>query len=140
GYGAIVMGSNDPTNEVIAFDNITDMVDAYIAAIGHDKTLIASTSKQKQTIQHWGSTRCVVVPMTLNDKGTKALLAGVKAQALITTANIVTMLQANESYEYIKEQANIVELADTVLYPEWRKDKAAMLNRPMVHDTGRFEL
>lgn len=140
GYGALVMGSTDPNSEVIAFDHLTDMVDAYIAAIGHDKTLIASTSKQKQTIQHWGSTRRVIVPMTLDDKGKKALLAGVKAQALITTADIVTMLQANESYEYIKEQADIIELADTAHYPEWRKDKAVMLNAPMVHNTGRFEL
>lgn len=144
GYGAIVMGSTDPNSEVIAFDNITDMIDACIAGIGHDKTLIASTSKQrqifKQTIQHWSSTRRVVVPMTLDDKGTKALLEGVKVQALITTADIVTMLQAGESYDYIKEQANIVELADTVHYPEWRKDKAVMLNAPMVHDTARFEL
>ena len=144
GCGAIVMGSSDPNSEVIAFDNLTDMVDAYIAAIGHDKTLIASTSKQKQvfkqTIQHWGGTRRVIVPMTLNDKGTKALLEGVKAQALITTADIVTMLQANESYEYIKTQADIIELVDTAHYPEWRKDKAVMLNTPIVHDTGRFEL
>ena len=144
GYSAIVMGSTDPNSEVIAFDHLIDMVDAYIAGIGHDKTLIASTSKQKQiykqTIQHWSSTRRVVVPMTLDDISTKALLAGIKAQALVTTADIVTMLQAGESYEYIKEQANIIELADTVHYPEWRKDKAAMLNRPMVHDTARFEL
>ncbi len=142
GYGAIVIGSTNPNSEVIAFDNINDMVDAYIAAIGHDKTLIASTSKQKQvfTIQHWGSTRRVVIPMTLDDKGKKSLLAGVKAHALITTADIVTMLQANESYEYIKTQADIIELADTAHYPEWRKDKAVMLNPPIVHDTGRFEL
>ncbi|WP_201530721.1 DUF927 domain-containing protein [Psychrobacter sp. LFX-11D] len=144
GYGAIFMGNTDPNSEVIAFDNIADMVDAYIAAIGHDKTLIASTSKQKQifkqTVHHWSSTRRVVVPMTLDDKGKKALLAGVKAQALITTADIVTMLQANESYEYIKEQANIIELSDTVRYPEWRKDRAPQLNEPMICADGRFEL
>ncbi len=145
GYGAIVIGSTNPNSEVIAFDHPTDMIDAYIAAIGHDKTLIASTSKQKQifkqTIQHWSSTRRVVVPMTLDDKGKKSLLEGVKAQALITTADIVTMLQANESYEYIKEQAiEIIELADTAHYPEWRKDKAPMLNAPMIDEDGRFEL
>ena len=145
GYGAIVIGSTNPNSEVIAFDHPTDMIDAYIAAIGHDKTLIASTSKQKQifkqTIQHWSSTRRVVVPMTLDDKGKKSLLEGVKAQALITTADIVTMLQANESYEYIKEQAiEIIELADTPHYPEWRKDKAPMLNAPMIDEDGRFEL
>ncbi|MGP5336349.1 DUF927 domain-containing protein [Psychrobacter maritimus] len=140
GYGTIVIGSTNPNSEVIAFDNITDMVDAYIAAIGHDKTLIASTNKQKQvfTIQHWCSTRRVVVPMTLDDKGKKSLLAGVKAQALITTADIVTMLQANESYEYIKTQADIIELADTAHYPEWRDDP--QLNEPMVYADGRFEL
>lgn len=144
GYGAIVMGSNEPNSEVIAFDNPLDMLDASIAAIGHDKTLIASTSKRrhvfKQLVQHWGSTRRVIVPVTLDDKGTIELLAGVRAQALVTDAHIVTKLQAHESYADIKADAEQIELADTAHYPQWRKDKAVMLNAPMVHDTGRFEL
>lgn len=145
GYGAIVAGSTNPDHEVIAFNTITDLLEAATAVIGDDKTLIASSSNGrhifKQTVQHWSATRPVIVPMTLNNKGLLSSLAGVNAKALVTPiADIVTMLHDGDSYDDIRADADLIDLADTAHYPEWRKDKAAMLNAPMVHDDGRFEL
>ena len=145
GYGAIVIGDTNKANEVIAFDDIENGIDAYQCMAVDDITFIISPQKTRQyfkkMVKHWSSRSQVTVPMTLDNKGMMNLLAGVKAQALVTDAHIVTKLQSGESYEYIKEQAiEIIELADTTYYPEWRKDKAPQLNAPMIYDDGRFEL
>ena len=144
GYGAIVMGSTDKANEVIAFDNIDDGIEVYSHLMASDKTITVSPQKTnqhlKKRVQHWSSGSLVTVPMTLDDKGLINLLAGIKAQALVTDAHIVTKLQANESYDTIKADADIIQLADTAYYPEWRKDKAPQLNAPMVYGDARFEL
>ena len=144
GYGAIVMGDLNKANEVIAFDNIDDAIEVYSHLMASDKTIIVSPQKTnqhlKKRVQHWGSGSLVTVPMTLDDKGIINLLAGVNAQALVTDAHIVTKLQANESYEAIKADSELIQLADTAYYPEWRKDKAPQLNAPMVYEDGRFEL
>ena len=144
GYGAIVMGSTDKANEVLAFDNIDDGIEVYSHLMASDKTIIISPQKTRQyfkkMVQHWSSGSQVTVPVTLNDKGLINLLAGIKAQALLTDAHIVTKLQANESYDTIKADSELIQLADTAYYPEWRKDKAPQLNAPMKHDDGRFEL
>jgi putative DNA primase/helicase len=145
GYGAIVMGDLNKANEVIAFDSIDDGIEVHSYLMASDKTIIASPQKTNQHLkkmaQHWSSGSLLTVPITLDNKGLIDLLAGVKAQALVTDAHIVTKLEASESYEYIKEQAiEIIELADTAHYPEWRKDKAPMLNAPMIDEDGRFEL
>ena len=83
----------------------------------------------KKVVQHWSSGSQVIVPMTLDDKGLINLLAGVKAQALVTVAHIVTMLQ-NDSYEAIQADSDtqLINLQDTAYYPEWRDDP--QLNEP----------
>ena len=145
GYGAIVMGELNKANEVLAFDNIDDGIEVYSHLMASDKIIIISPQKTnqylKKMVQHWSSGSLVTVPVTLDNKGLLNSLAGIKAQALVTDAHIVTKLEASESYECIKEQAiEIIELADTAYYPEWRKDKAPQFNAPMVHGDGRFEL
>ena len=144
GYGAIVMGSTDKANEVIAFDDLIYAIDAYECIADDSKTIIVSPYKNnqhlKKRVQHWSSGSLVTVPMTLDDKGLLDLLAGIKAQALVTDAHIVTKLQAGESYNAIKDDNELIQLADTAYYPEWRKDKAPQLNAPMVDGDGRFEL
>ena len=144
GYGAIVMGSTDKANEVIALDTIDDGIEVHSYLMASDKTIIVSPQKTnqhlKKRVQHWSSGSQVTVPVTLNDKGLINLLAGIKAQALVTDAHIVTKLQANESYDTIKADSELIRLADTAYYPEWRKDKAPQLNAPMVYSDARFEL
>lgn len=145
GYGAIVSGEVNSTNEVMAFDNPNDSLDAYLGMLAPDKTFIASPTTNRQTFKQlvkcWSNKHPVTVPVTLDDNGLLDALAGIKAQALVTDAHIVTKLQSGESYEYIKEQAvDIVELADTAHYPQWRKDKAPQLNAPMIDGDARFEL
>ena len=145
GYGAIVMGELNKANEVLAFDDIDDGIEVYSHLMASDKIIIISPQKTnqylKKMVQHWSSGSLVTIPVTLDNKGLLNSLAGIKAQALVTDAHIVTKLEASESYECIKEQAiEIIELADTAYYPEWRKDKAPQRNVPMVHDDGRFEL
>ena len=144
GYGAIVMGNTDKANEVIAFDDIEQGIEVYSHLMASDKTIIISPQKTRQyfkkMVQHWSSGSQVTVPMTLDDKGMINLLAGIKAQALVTVADMVTMLQSGESYEAIKADSELIQLADTAYYPEWRKDKAPQLNNPMIYDNGRFEL
>lgn len=68
------------------------------------------------------------------------LLAGVNARALVTMADIVTMLHANHSYEAIlaADDTQLISLKDTAYYPEWRDDP--QLNEPMIYADGRFEL
>ncbi|MGP4963808.1 DUF927 domain-containing protein [Psychrobacter celer] len=144
GYGAIIMGSNDPNQDTIALTNLDDALDVYAYTLADNLTLIISADSRKhtykQTVQHWSDTRRVIAPVTLDDTPTKNLLAGVSAQMLVTDAHIVTKLKAIESYQDIKEQAELIDLADTTHYPKWRKDKSPMLNAPMVHENGRFEL
>ena len=144
GYGAIVIGDFNKVNEVIAFNDIDDGSDAYLCMMDTSKTVIVSAQKTKhcfkQVVQHWGSSSLVTVPMTLDDKGIINLLAGVNARALVTVAHIVTLLQANESYDTIADSAEVIELAETAYYPEWRKDRAPQLNEPMICTNGRFEL
>ena len=144
GYGAIVMGSTDKANEVIAFDDKDDGIEVYSYLMASDKTIIVSPQNARQhlknMVQHWSSGSLVTVPVTLDDKGLLNSLAGIKAQALVTMADIVTMLQAGDSYKTIKADADIIQLADTAYYPEWRKDKAPQLNAPMVYSDARFEL
>lgn len=143
GYGAIVIGELNKAHEVIAFNDLDSGIDVYMHLMASDKTLIISPQKTnqhlKKMVQHWSSAAPITVPVTLNNKGLLNSLAGIKAQALVTMADIVTMLQSGESYEYIKEQAiEIIELADTAYYPEWRDDP--QLNQPMIYGDGRFEL
>ncbi|GAA0797540.1 DUF927 domain-containing protein [Psychrobacter piscatorii] len=143
GYGAIVIGEPNKASEVIAFDNIDDGIDVYSYLMGSDKTIIISPHKTKQClkkmVQHWSSGSQVTVPITLDDKGLINLLAGVKAQALVTVAHIVTMLQ-HDSYEAIlaADDTQLINLQDTAYYPEWRDDP--QLNEPMIYSDGRFEL
>ena len=143
GYGAIVIGEANKANEVLAFDDLENGIDAYACLMASDKTIIISPQKTKQSfkkmVQHWSSAAPVTVPMTLDDKGMMNQLAGVKAQALVTVAHIVTMLQ-DDSYEAIlaADDTQLINLQDTAYYPEWRDDP--QLNAPMMHDDGRFEL
>ena len=143
GYGAIVIGEPNKANEVITFNDLDDGIDVYSYLMSSDKTIIVSPHKTKQClkkmVQHWSSGSQVTVPMTLDDKGLINLLAGVKAQALVTVAHIVTMLQ-NDSYEAIltADDTQLINLQDTAYYPEWRDDP--QLNEPMIYSDGRFEL
>lgn len=143
GYGAIVIGEPNKANEVIAFNDLDDGIDVYSYLMSSDKTIIVSPKKTKQClkkmVQHWSSGSLVTVPMTLDDKGLINLLAGVKAQALVTVAHIVTMLQ-HDSYEAIlaDNDTQLINLQDTAYYPEWRDDP--QLNEPMIYADGRFEL
>ncbi|MEJ6066519.1 DUF927 domain-containing protein [Psychrobacter sp. 16-Bac2893] len=144
GYGAIVIDDTNKANEVIALDDIESGIDVYACLMANDKTIIVSPQKTKQCfkkmVQHWSSGSLLTVPMTLNDKGMINLLAGVNARALVTMADIVTMLHANNSYEAIlvADETQIINLKDTAYYPEWRDDP--QLNEPMVYGDGRFEL
>lgn len=143
GYGAIVIGEPNKANEVIAFNDLDSGIDVYMHLMASDKTIIISPHKTKQClkkmVQHWSSGSQVTVPMTLDDKGLINQLAGVKAQALVTVAHIVTMLQ-NDSYEAIlaDNDTQLINLQDTAYYPEWRDDP--QLNEPMIYSDGRFEL
>ena len=143
GYGAIVIGEPNKTSEVIAFNDPDSGIDVYSYLMDSDKTIIVSPHKTKQClkkmVQHWSSGSQVTVPMTLDDKGLINLLAGVRAQALVTVAHIVTMLQ-HDSYEAIlsADDTQLVNLQDTAYYPEWRDDP--QLNEPMIYSDGRFEL
>lgn len=143
GYGAIVIGEANKANEVLAFDDLENGIDAYACLMASDKTIIISPQKTnqhlKKMVQHWSSAAPVTVPMTLDNKGLINLLAGVKAQALVTVAHIVTMLQ-DDSYEAIlaADDTQLISLQDTAYYPEWRDDP--QLNEPMIYADGRFEL
>ncbi len=143
GYGAIVIGEPDKANEIIAFNDLDSGIDVYSYLMSSDKTIIVSPHKTKQClkkmVQHWSSGSQVTVPMTLDDKGLINLLAGVKAQALVTVAHIVTMMQ-HDSYEAILADSDtqLINLQDTAYYPEWRDDP--QLNEPMIYSDGRFEL
>lgn len=143
GYGAIVIGEPNKANEIIAFNDLDDGIDVYSYLMDSDKTIIVSPHKTnqclKKMVQHWSSGSQVIVPMTLDDKGLINLLAGVRAQALVTVAHIVTMLQ-NDSYEAILADSDtqLINLQDTAYYPEWRDDP--QLNEPMIYSDGRFEL
>ena len=145
GYGAIVMGELNKANEVIAFDDLENGIDAYACLMASDKTIIISPQKTnqylKKMVQHWSSAASVTVPMTLDNKGLINLLAGVNAKALVTVTHIVTMLQ-DDSYEAIlaADDTQLINLQDTVHYPEWRKDRAPQLNEPMIDESGCFEL
>ncbi|WP_350657397.1 DUF927 domain-containing protein [Psychrobacter sp. S1-30-MNA-CIBAN-0213] len=144
GYGTIVIGDTNKANEVIALDNLDDGIDIYMHLMASDKTIIISPHNTKQSlkkmVQHWSSASLVTVPMTLDNKGMINLLAGVNARALVTVADIVTMLHANHSYEAILADSDtqLINLQDTAYYPEWRDDP--QLNEPMVYGDGRFEL
>ena len=146
GYGAIVIGDTNKANEVLAFDNLDNGIDVYACLMASDKTIIISPQKTKQyfkkMVQHWSSGSQVTIPMTIDNKGMINLLAGVNARALVTVADMVTMLHANNSYEAIlaADDAQLINLKDTTYYPEWRDDKVPQLNIPMVYDDGRFEL
>jgi len=143
GYGAIVIGEPNKASEVIAFNDMDNGIDVYSYLMDSDKTIIISPHKTKQClkkmVQHWSSGSQVIVPMTLDDKGLINLLAGVRAQALVTVAHIVTMLQ-DDSYEAIlaADDTQLINLQDTAYYPEWRDDP--QLNEPMIYSDGRFEL
>ena len=143
GYGAIVIGEANKANEVLAFDDLENGIDAYACLMASDKTIIISPQKTnqhlKKMVQHWSSAAPVTVPMTLDNKGLINSLAGVKAQALVTVAHIVTMLQ-DDSYEAIlaADDTQLISLQDTAYYPEWRDDP--QLNEPMIYADGRFEL
>ena len=143
GYGAIVIGDTNKANEIIAFNDLDSGIDVYSYLMSSDKTIIVSPHKTKQClkkmVQHWSSGSQVIVPMTLDDKGLINLLAGVRAQALVTVAHIVTMLQ-HDSYEAILADSDtqLINLQDTAYYPEWRDDP--QLNEPMIYSDGRFEL
>ena len=145
GYGAIVMGELNKANEVIALDTIDDGIEVHSYLMASDKTIIVSPQKTNQHLKkmvlHWSAAAPVTVPMTLDNKGLINSLAGVKAQALVTVAHIVTMLQ-DDSYEAIlaADDTQLISLQDTVHYPEWRKDRAPQLNEPMIDESGCFEL
>ena len=145
GYGAIVMGELDKANEVIALDTIDDGIEVHSYLMASDKTIIISPQKTnqhlKKMVQHWSAAAPVTVPLTLDNKGLINLLAGVNAKALVTVAHIVTMLQ-DDSYEAIlaADDTQLINLQDTVHYPEWRKDRAPQLNEPMIDESGCFEL
>ena len=144
GYGAIVLGEVNSTNEVIVFDNPTDSLDAYFGMLAPDKTFIASPTNNRQTFKQlvkcWSNKHPVTVPMTLDNKRMIDLLAGVNARALVTVADIVTMLHSGDSYEAIlaADDTQLINLKDTAYYPEWRDDP--QLNEPMIYADGRFEL
>ena len=146
GYGAIVIGDLNKANEVLAFDNLDNGIDTYQCMAADDITFIISPRKTNQhlknMVQHWSSASLVTVPMTIDNKGMINLLAGVNARALVTMADIVTMLHANNSYEAIlaDDETQIINLKDTAYYPEWRKDKAPQINAPMIDGDARFEL
>jgi len=143
GYGAIVIGDTNKGSEVIAFDDLENGIDAYACLMASDKNIIVSPQKTnqhlKKMVQHWSAAAPVTVPMTLDNKGLINSLAGVKAQALVTVADMVTMLQ-DDSYQAIlaADDTQLINLQDTAYYPEWRDDP--QLNAPMMHDDGRFEL
>ena len=145
GYGAIVIGEPNKANEVIALDTIDDGIEVHSYLMASDKTIIISPQKTNQHLKkmvlHWSAAAPVTVPMTLDNKGLINSLAGVKAQALVTVAHIVTMLQ-DDSYEAIlaADDTQLISLQDTVHYPEWRKDRAPQLNEPMIDESGCFEL
>ena len=144
GYGAIVIGEVNKANEIIAFDDAEYGIDAYQCMADDKTTFIISPQKTKQCfkkmVQHWSSGSLLTVPMTIDNKGMINLLAGVNARALVTMADIVTMLHANHSYEAIlaADDSQIINLKDTAYYPEWRDDP--QLNEPMIYADGRFEL
>lgn len=143
GYGAIVIGDLSTANEVIALDTIDDGIEVHSYLMASDKTIIISPQKTnqhlKKMVQHWSSAAPVTVPMTLDDKGMMNQLAGVRAQALVTVADMVTMLQ-DDSYQAIlaADDTQLINLQDTAYYPEWRDDP--QLNEPMIYADGRFEL
>ena len=143
GYGAIVIGEANKANEVLAFDDLENGIDAYACLMASDKTIIISPQKTnqhlKKMVQHWSAAAPVTVPMTLDNKGLINLLAGVNAKALVTVAHIVTMLQ-DDSYDAIlaADDTQLINLQDTAYYPEWRDDP--QLNEPMIYADGRFEL
>ena len=143
GYGAIVIGEVNKANEVLAFDDLENGIDAYACLMASDKTIIISPQKTnqhlKKMVQHWCSAAPVTVPMTLDNKGLINSLAGVNAKAMVTVAHIVTMLQ-DDSYEAIlaADDTQLISLQDTAYYPEWRDDP--QLNEPMIYADGRFEL
>lgn len=122
-YGAIVIGKPNKASEVIAFNDLDDGIEVYTYLMDSDKTIIISPQKTKQSlkkmVQHWSSGSQVTVPMTLDDKGLINLLAGVKAQALVTVAHIVTMLQ-HDSYEAIlaADDTQLINLQESAYYPE----------------------
>lgn len=142
-YGAIVMGEPNKANEVIALDTIDDGIEVHSYLMASDKTIIISPQKTnqhlKKMVQHWSSAAPVTVPMTLDNKGLINSLAGVNAKAMVTVADIVTMLQ-DDSYEAIvaADDTQLINLQDTAYYPEWRDDP--QLNEPMIYADGRFEL
>ena len=144
GYGAIVIGDLNKGNEVIALDDIESGIDVYQCMADDKITFIISPQKTmqcfKKMVQHWSSGSLLTVPMTIDNKGMINLLAGVNARALVTMADIVTMLHANHSYEAIlaADDSQIINLKDTAYYPEWRDDP--QLNEPMIYADGRFEL
>ena len=144
GYGAIVFGDYDSSNEVMASDNANDAADTYLGMLDPNITIIASTQKInscfKQTVKHWGSASPVTVTMTLDEKGRQRLFAGLNAKAVITTAHIVTLLQSGLDYTAILnlDDTQLINLKDTAYYPEWRDDP--QLNEPMIYADGRFEL
>lgn len=128
----------------VALDTIDDGTEVYSYLMVSDKTIIVSPQKTnqqlKKRVQHWSSGSLVTVPVTLDNKGLLSPLAGIKAQSLVTDAHIVTKLQAGESYNAIVDDSELIHLAETAYYPEWRKDKAPQLNAPMVYEDARFEL
>ena len=144
GYGAIVIGEPNKANEIIAFDDAEYGIDAYQCMADDKTTFIISPQKTKQSfkkmVQHWSSGSLLTVPMTIDNKGMINLLAGVNARALVTIADILTMLHANHSYEAIlaADDTQLINLQDTAYYPEWRDDP--QLNEPMIYADGRFEL
>ena len=144
GYGAIVIGEPNKANEIIAFDDAEYGIDAYQCMADDKTTFIISPQKTKQSfkkmVQHWSSGSLLTVPMTIDNKGMINLLAGVNARALVTIADILTMLHANHSYEAIlaADDTQLINLQDTAYYPEWRDDP--QLNEPMIYSDGRFEL
>ena len=144
GYGAIVFGDYNSSNEVMAFDDANDAADTYLGMLDPNITIIASTQKInscfKQTVKHWGSASPVTVTMTLDEKGRQRLFAGLNAKAVITTAHIVTLLQSGLDYTAILnlDDTQLINLKDTAYYPEWRDDP--QLNEPMIYADGRFEL
>ena len=144
GYGAIVIGEVNKANEIIAFDDAEYGIDAYQCMADDKITFIISPQKTKhcfkKMVQHWSSGSLLTVPMTIDNKGMINLLAGVNARALVTMADIVTMLHANHSYEAIlaADDTQLISLKDTAYYPEWRDDP--QLNEPMIYADGRFEL
>ena len=144
GYGAIVIGEPNKANEIIAFDDAEYGIDAYQCMADDKITFIISPQKTKQSfkkmVQHWSSGSLLTVPMTIDNKGMINLLAGVNARALVTIADILTMLHANHSYEAIlaADDTQLINLQDTAYYPEWRDDP--QLNEPTIYADGRFEL